>query len=104
MDLWRERKTVTQRQSVCYRDDPGWSGSVFLPALVLFLAASFSSGRLCAQAVTGISGTVVDSSGAVMPNVAVTITNDTTNVVSQATTSSVGTFTVVGLKPGPYTV
>src|ERR1700722_1163096 len=104
MDLRRERKTVTQRLSACFRSAPGWRGSAFLPVLVLSLAALLSSGRLGAQALTGISGTGVDSSGAVMPNVAVTITNDTTNVVSQATPSSVGTFTVVGLKPGPYTV
>src|SRR5277367_6571285 len=104
MDLRRKKKIVTQRLSLCYRSAPLWSGSAFLPVLVFFLATLFSSGQLCAQAVTGISGTVVGSSGAVMPNVAVTITNDTTNVVSQAITSSVGTFKVVGLKPGPYTV
>jgi hypothetical protein len=94
---------VTQRLSFCYRSASA-CGPAFLPVLVFLLVALFSSGRLCGQAVTGISGTVVDSSGAVMPNVAVTITNDTTNVAAQAVTSSVGTFAVVGLKPGPYTV
>ncbi len=95
---------MTQGSSYFHRSVLNWCGSAFLPVLAFSIAALFPSGRLCAQAVTAISGTVMDSTGAVMPNVAVTITNNTTNVVSQATTSSVGTFTVIGLKPGLYTV
>lgn len=95
---------MTQGLSYFHRSVLSWSGSAFLPVLVFSIAAVFSSGRLCAQAVTGISGTVIDTTGAVMPNVTVTITNNTTNIVSQTTTSSIGTFTVIGLKPGPYSV
>lgn len=57
-----------------------------------------------AQAVAGITGTVVDSSGAVVPNAHVTITNEATGVVNKAVTSSAGTYTVPGLLPGNYTV
>ena len=95
---------MTQGSSYFHRSVLNWCGSAFLPVLAFSIAALFPSGRLCAQAVTAISGTVMDSTGAVMPNVAVTITNNTTNVVSQATTSSVGTFTVIGLEPGHYSV
>src|SRR5271166_4503137 len=57
-----------------------------------------------AQTQTGISGTVTDSSQAVIPGAKVTITSRSTGVVSSALSSSAGTFTVVGLLPGEYAV
>ncbi|MHB1781695.1 MAG: outer membrane beta-barrel protein [Acidimicrobiales bacterium] len=58
-----------------------------------------------AQVQTGINGTVVDAKGAVIAGANVTVTNNSTNVVTQGTaTSSAGTFTVIGLIPGTYTV
>jgi hypothetical protein len=68
------------------------------------IAALFSCGQLNAQVTNGIEGTVTDSTGALLPNVAVTITNNSTGVVSRATTSAVGTYTVIGLQPGQYSV
>lgn len=59
---------------------------------------------LLAQAVAGITGTVTDSSGAVLPGAHVTITNEGTGVVSKTDTSSAGTYSVTGLNPGSYTV
>jgi hypothetical protein len=47
---------------------------------------------------------VTDSSGAVVVGASVTTTNAATGVVSQAVTSSAGTFTVIGLLPGTYSV
>lgn len=59
---------------------------------------------LNAQVENGINGTVFDASGSVIVGASVTVTNQFTEVVSQAKTSSAGTFTVVGLPPGEYTV
>jgi hypothetical protein len=76
--------------------------------LVLVLAFSLvilsQSPRLHAQAITGINGTVVDSSGAVIPGARVTATDVSTGVKSDTTTSSAGTFTIVGIIPGTYSV
>ena len=99
-----EGDTVAQKWSSFHRRVLSWSGAAILATSMLFVAMLFSAGRLDAQVVTAISGTVTDATGALMPHVSVTVTNTATGVVSLATTSSVGTFTVVGLKPGPYSV
>jgi hypothetical protein len=57
-----------------------------------------------AQTQSGISGTVVDPSQAVIPGASLTITNTSTGVVSHAVTSSAGTYTAIGLIPGRYSV
>ena len=65
---------------------------------------------LCASATaqvtnTGsISGSVTDSSGAVVANAAVTVKNNETGVENTATTSENGTFSVAQLPRGTYTV
>ncbi len=51
-----------------------------------------------------ISGTVTDSSGAVISNATVTATNVATNVTTQRTSSSAGLFTIAPLSPGTYSV
>lgn len=57
-----------------------------------------------AQASAGITGTVTDSSAAVIPGAHVTITNESTAVANHAVTSSQGTYSFNGLLPGAYTV
>jgi hypothetical protein len=69
----------------------------------LFFALS-SANVAFAQANAGITGTVTDPSGAVVPNAAVTVTNTATGVQSHTTTSSAGTYAVTGLTPGVYSV
>jgi hypothetical protein len=49
-----------------------------------------------------LSGTIVDQTGAVVPGVNVTLTNEDTNTVSQGITTSGGVYSVPGLKPGRY--
>src|SRR5256885_9014315 len=61
-------------------------------------------GRLLAQALSGITGTVTDSTGAVVADAKVTITNNATGVVRTVATSSAGTYTITDLIPGTYTV
>jgi hypothetical protein len=70
---------------------------------VLFL--QFCTVRtLHAQANAGITGTVTDSTGAVIAGAQITITNQSTGVQNHAVTSSSGTYTVTGLIPGAYSV
>jgi hypothetical protein len=75
----------------------------FLLVLTILLA---SAGTMFGQAgATGtILGTVTDASGAVLPNVKVTVTNTATNVVFHATTSSAGDYNAPSLNPGSYSV
>jgi Carboxypeptidase regulatory-like domain len=56
------------------------------------------------QASAGITGTITDTSGAVIANAKVTITNEGTSVSNHAVSSSVGTYSVKGLNPGKYRI
>jgi len=71
--------------------------------LIILLVAT---GNLFGQAgQTGsVLGTVTDSSGAIMPNVKVTVTNTGTNVPLHTVTSSAGDYNAPNLLPGTYTV
>ncbi|HYK34668.1 TonB-dependent receptor [Alloacidobacterium sp.] len=51
-----------------------------------------------------ILGTITDSTGAVLPNVKVTVTNTATNVKYNTVSSSTGDYTAPSLNPGSYTV
>jgi len=75
--------------------------ATYLTACLLLLSAPL---RLHAQALSGVTGTVTDESGAVIADAKVTVTNNATNVVNTAITSSAGTFTIIDLIPGSYTV
>lgn len=57
-----------------------------------------------AQALSGINGTVTDSSGAAVAGAKVTVTNVDTNVSKTAVTTSAGTYYITDLIPGTYTV
>jgi carboxypeptidase family protein len=64
----------------------------------------FAARGAWAQANAGITGTVTDASGAVIPDASVTITNEGTSVSNKTTTSGSGTYAVTGLTPGAYTI
>src|SRR5438477_11581201 len=51
-----------------------------------------------------VSGTVRDTTGAVIPGAKVTVTNTATNVVNSSVTNEVGEFTVPNVQVGTYTV
>ncbi len=76
-----------------------WTINLALPAAVLM-----STSRLLAQADAGVTGTITDSSGAVVTGAPVTITNEATAVAQHVVSSSAGTYTVRGLLPGNYTI
>jgi hypothetical protein len=76
-----------------------------IPLLAVTLALSLLSPPPAhGQALSGISGTVTDTSGAVIPNAKVSVTNDATKVTTTAVTTSVGSYRITDLIPGVYTV
>jgi hypothetical protein len=95
---------VTQKSDISKMRFRGFLTAVLLPILMVCFAALFTCARLNAQAVNGINGTVTDPSGAVIVGANVTATNNSTGVVAKAVTTSAGTFTLVGLSPGDYSV
>jgi len=73
--------------------------------VLLSLCLALSSAKLLyAQANAGITGTVTDSTGAIVSGATVTITDQGTGQENHATTSSAGTYSVTGLTPGVYSV
>src|SRR5690349_5851720 len=65
----------------------------------------FSPMLLWAQTPAGsISGTVYDSTGAVVPNAAMTMTNKDTGLLRNLLSSADGSYTVAALPPGTYQV
>lgn len=75
--------------------------AVVVGALVLLLS-DFASAQELASAT--IVGTVTDSSGGAIPNVAITITNTDTNLSTATTTNEVGQYIVPNLGIGTYLV
>jgi hypothetical protein len=61
--------------------------------------------NLSGQTYTGsISGKVTDSSGAVVPKAAVTLTEESTNTVLKTVTGATGDYIISYLKPGTYRI
>lgn len=77
----------------------------FRLSVVMFILL-VAAGRLFGQAgATGtILGTVTDSTGAIIPNVKVTVTNTATNLPFHTVTSSAGDYLAPALNPGTYSV
>ncbi len=88
-----------------------WSKSVHSPfsrllptaffALIMFLLTSFS---ISAQSSGDVSGTVTDSSGAIVPGATVTLKNTGTNTVRTTTTGTAGLYSFTNVLPAEYTV
>jgi Carboxypeptidase regulatory-like domain len=72
--------------------------------LAICLAVLLCPREVRAQAVSRINGTVTDQAGDAIPDAKVTVTNVDTNVSQTAETTSAGTYLVVDLNPGTYTV
>ena len=73
--------------------------------LMGFLSQFFFLAALMAQSDRAtMTGTVKDSSGAVIPGVSVTATNLQTKVQTSATTSDVGLYRILNLQVGQYSV
>ena len=76
----------------------------FAAAFTILSLMSLTQRTALAQASAGITGTVTDTSGAVVTNAHVTITNEDTGIASRTVTSSAGTYTIKGLTPGHYSI
>jgi len=76
---------------------------LLLVAIILVLSPSMA---LHAQNITAgaIAGTVTDSTGAIVPNAQIVVTNQATRQVTTAKTSGSGAFNVENLPPGDYSV
>ena len=72
------------------------------PAGVLLLNSAAAHAQTGGEA--GIQGTVVDSTGAAIPNAKVVAVNNATGVATTQTSSGAGLFTISPIIPGTYTV
>jgi hypothetical protein len=73
--------------------------------LCISVLCIFMSPVLLAQSeVATLSGTVTDSTGAVLNNVSITVTNQGTNLSTSTVTNDTGRYFLPSLRPGVYTV
>ena len=74
-------------------------------AMALLLVAGLQSTRLEAQVLYGsVVGSVQDQSGAVVPNVSITITNKATGLTRESKSDESGNYSINNVLPGSYTV
>ncbi len=72
-------------------------------SIVCFMV--FAANPISAQIDTGgITGTVTDSSGAIVPGATITLTNDATGVILSTKSTSTGTYSLTAIRPGTYTL
>jgi carboxypeptidase family protein len=101
-DFWR--KTMRRKKTIVKRSK---RSRLLVGAALVMGAATFLS-WLSAWRAQGVNativGTVKDASGAVMPNVNVTVRNDATNIAHTSTSNGLGDYFVGALIPGGYTI
>ena len=73
-------------------------------ALVALLLFACASGSRAQQLTATLSGEVTDSTGAVIPNASVTVTQTTTNAVRTVMSDGSGNYAVTSLPAGTYNV
>jgi len=98
----RYRPTPKERQRLSLFNPLQWVG--FALAATLGCLLLLTPRNVSAQASAGVTGTVTDTSGAVVSGATVTITNEGTSVSSSTTTESAGTYSFRGLSPAKYTI
>src|SRR5258708_4241895 len=79
---------------------------LFVPAFLVFAVLALGAPAIYAQGggTSTLSGTVTDTSGAIVPGANVTVKNMATSFGSEAVTNSEGQFTVPALNAGKYSV
>src|SRR5579859_8157214 len=69
----------------------------FVTLMGVMTVGAFAQGNL-----GGLTGVVADTSGALVPEVKITLTNTQTNVSRSVQADTSGTYSVLGLQPGAY--
>jgi hypothetical protein len=69
--------------------------------LILLTLALTTPALLRAQSVATITGTVTDTTGAVVPDANIELINAATSTSYKGTTNSAGSYTITNVKPGP---
>jgi hypothetical protein len=82
----------------------GSRGLVLLSLLLACLLAASTGAYAQGAATSTLTGTVTDSTGAIVPGADVTAKNNATATVYTAVSGSNGTFTIPAVTPGTYTV
>lgn len=84
---------------------PTWNpGRPFRLVLTATAQLLFAAALLAQNPTAVVNGSVTDPSGAAVPDARVTVVNQQTNVVSSRTTGVDGTFSIINLIPGNYTL
>ena len=73
-------------------------------SLLLLTCFAFSASSFAQTTNATLSGTVSDSSGALIPGVTITATNSGTGIVNTTVTNEAGAFNFASLQPGAYTI
>lgn len=83
-----------------------WTASTCVATLFLILASvGYLAMPVSAQNTSSsISGTITDSTGAVIPNATIHVRNDATGQTLSVTSDPRGAYTVTNIQPGSYTV
>jgi Carboxypeptidase regulatory-like domain len=79
-------------------------GGRFYRVTLLCLFLVFAPHARAQQTLGGMTGTITDDSGAVIPAATVTIVGDQTKLTRSADTSDTGTYSFVNLPIGNYTI
>src|SRR5262245_37409227 len=72
--------------------------------VLVLMACLFGVGNVNAQTAAAIVGDITDSSGAIAPNVAVTVINEGTRIERKVQSNDAGQYRVTPLNPGTYTI
>jgi hypothetical protein len=78
--------------------------SILFTALCIFVALACAPGARSQQTLGGITGTVTDTSGAVLPDTLVTLVGDQTTLTRTQKTNTSGSYEFVNLPIGTYTL
>ncbi len=70
----------------------------------IFLLLAVAAVSTFAQVTSRVAGQIEDTSGSVVPQATVTLTNEATAVSVSTTSTSAGTYVFDGIQPGTYSL